>query len=200
MEMEESSQESNDGNQFMPQSKDELEKARTCFFVVAYIPIAWDLIVWTLWIDESMQSLVSSVLQVASAAFICSKLSFELVGLKWRINSMKHFPWFGVENVIRPMPYSPTTYSSNLFWISMLLRTSFFVYGFLYHLVHYLLGSAMLRLISCSVEICSFVFYYSAHKKAQTEAEEVTRSLLLEADADFPNIDDSDESSSKIVV
>lgn len=167
-------------------------KTRRLFVIWLLAPIVWDLLVYTLRLSSIFLSLIGIVVHLGSCYVICSKLSFSLVGVGYKLRRSNEFPFIEKDDSKQPPSFTPSVRNSCLFWTVSFIRCGWMLLMFILHL-NAVLAFALIRLTSSIIEFLHLSFFIYSRRKSQKAAENEPDMGSVEDANEFPEISEIEE-------
>lgn len=106
-----------------------------------------------------------------------------LVGLKWNLIKPNENGDY-VEYYVRPSPFIPSTYQSNIFWIGFFLIIIFWICMAIFLLIFAKFSRALSAVINLTLEFINLYFFARAHNYAKQASENEIASKFFDGFAD----------------
>lgn len=139
---------------------------------------------------NALGGVISSIMQIFSILYIKDTLSLSLVGLTWYFDTEKQPSFPFIYHYSKPQPYVPKQSDSNYFWLFGLISIGlWFIISFFSLFKDF---SMFFFSISCLlISSLDFWLYLLCHNLSKKQSEEITKSVLLGAQCEFENVDES---------
>lgn len=167
----------------------DFERSRSTNPVVFYLvtkalPFAVDLILSFSKFDSFTSIVLSICLNIVEMWLVKNIYGVNLIGLRWWIDRE------GLKYYLKPDPFVPIVYQSNVFWIGLFISVIlYFIFSICFLNSMYLL----IFLIADVFQIYNLVMFIYSYKKAKKSSDANLLTVLQDEDINFELVKDDDE-------